>query len=161
MKRNDVRILFSLIIILLLLVSCAQTAESKLKSWIGEYNFEQYSPPNISLRYTVTVCEEAGSSSYYARVMVDGFQSMQRLKAKVVLKQETQIDIVFEEYLPNNIGEPFAAGDVLLSLREKDGVIETKWEKLIPLLNVTSTDEGWTESFERHEKEDKGAVLLS
>jgi len=61
--------------------------QNSIDSWVGEYSFEEYTPPNIGRMYYVTIYEDDG---LYARIKVDGFQTLLRLK--ILLRFQSQND---------------------------------------------------------------------
>ncbi|RCX17265.1 hypothetical protein DFR58_108160 [Anaerobacterium chartisolvens] len=102
-----------------------------LKSWAGNYVFSEFAPPNQNMFYRFSVYEENGE--YYADINIDGFQTIIRLKAKV-LGDEEAIKLAFYKYLPDNISEQFMEGDVLLSFEKKNSKLYTFWGKIQPIL---------------------------
>lgn len=109
-----------------------------LETWTGDYTFEEYALPDQNMFYSISVYKE--NASYYAEINIDGFQTMERLKAKVV-GNETSIDLLFDSYLPDNMIDAYKDGDHLLSLERTGSKLFTKWVEIEPMLpdnNVTS-----------------------
>lgn len=106
------------------------TAKNDLQTWIGEYSFYEFIPPDINMDYNIVIYKENGG--FFAKITIDGFQTMKRIKAKVSVNKEL-IDIVFEEYLPDNMFELYAKGDVLLSFKKAGSNIYTNWGKIQPV----------------------------
>jgi len=104
--------------------------DADLSDWVGEYGFYEFFQPNINMVYTITVYKE--DEAYFANIVIDGFQTMERVKAKVVGDQES-VAFMFDSYLPDNLYKPYSAGDVLLSFERKDDAIYTEWEALWPV----------------------------
>ncbi len=105
----------------------------ELESWVGEYKFEEFLSPNLSMVYSISIYEEDG---LFANIKVDGFQTLMRLKARV--REEEDI-IIFEfcGYYAEQENNSFAynEGDVLLELKNVDEVLITEWGKLHPMID--------------------------
>jgi len=112
---------------------------SNLESWIGQYLFSEFTPPDENKFYSVSIYKE--SDDYFGDINIDGFQEIQRMKAKVTGNEEL-INIVFEEYLPDNISEPYKKGDVLLKFEKNDSDIYTSWGKIEPMLGSNKKSGG-------------------
>ena len=104
---------------------------SSLETWIGEYSFSEYAPPNQNMFYLVTIYSEG--NNFFAQFSIDGFQRIERLSAKVS-GDSNSIYFEFLTYLPDNMLEPYEEGDILLSFKKTDSKLITSWEKLQPLL---------------------------
>lgn len=113
------------------------------KWWIGQYAFEE-SADNVTGSgaqtwiYVVDV-KELDANTLIATIQVDGFQTMQRLEAKV---NATAFDIefIFDKYGKENMFETYKKGDRLFGMmRNTEGVIMTLWDKLKP--NVLENQE--------------------
>ena len=100
-----------------------------LDTWIGTYTFGESGPEDslIVMEYGIIIYRENGG--YFATINIDGYQTMTRIKAKVTGNQNS-IDFIFEEYLPDNIFEPYNNGDKLLGFERKDGGFITHWHKM-------------------------------
>jgi hypothetical protein len=83
-----------------------------LNRWIGGYEFYEFASPNINMNYTVNIYEDDGK--YYADIIIDGFQTMARLKA-IVQGDSKSIDLIFDSYLPENVQEIYKKGCILLT----------------------------------------------
>lgn len=104
---------------------------SSLKTWIGEYSFSEYAPPNQNMFYLVTIHGER--NNVFAQFSIDGFQRSERLTAKVS-GDASSVDFEFLHYLPGNTWEPYEKGDILLSFKKSGSKLITSWGKLQPLL---------------------------
>lgn len=114
---------------------------SRLESWLGQYTFSEFIPPDQNMYYSISINQENGK--YYAQINIDGFQTMQRLKAKV-LGDENDIQLIFEDYLPDNVLEPYDKGDILLSLKKENEGLYTFWNKIEPMLDSNKqSDQGF------------------
>jgi len=102
-----------------------------LDRWSGEYEFYEFAPPNINMLYTINIYKENGN--YFAKVNIDGFQTMTRVTARIEGDSEV-IYLIFESYLPDNLYELFSEDDVMLSFKMEDAVMLTEWMALRPLL---------------------------
>lgn len=101
-----------------------------LDSWIGDYSFSEFVPPDQNMFYSISIFKE--NDRYFAEINIDGFQTMERLKAEVE-GGENSVKFIFSEYLPDNMLEPYKVGDILLRFeREKLG-INTFWGKISPI----------------------------
>lgn len=142
MKRF-VKILFLLCISISVLSGCNYKTNSRLvrnnnlDSWIGEYEFggvletDSNIRPNPVWVYNLDIYKETGI--YYATIEIDGYQTIQRLKA-IVKGDEEFISLIFELYLPDNQSEPYKENDILLSLEKKNSEIYTYWGKINPIV---------------------------
>jgi hypothetical protein len=98
----------------------------ELKRWVGRYSFFE-TEYRMAWRYEINIYENEGS--YYADVVIDDFQTMNKLRAKIK-GDSNSIDFIFDSYLPENIGEPYIEGDVLFSFEQDGADILTKWGDL-------------------------------
>ncbi len=108
-----------------------QQENVSLETWIGEYGFSEFAPPDQNMFYSLSIYKK--DRSYYADLSIDGFQTTERLRAKVAGDGDI-IQLIFMEYLPDNLYEPYSEGDILLSLERKDSQIYTQWGKIEPML---------------------------
>ena len=104
---------------------------SALESWIGDYTFSEFAPPDQNMFYRFSIYKE--NDNYYAEISVDGFQTVERLHAKVI-GDEKSIKLVFDKYLPDNVFEPYKQGDILFGFEKKNLKLYTFWEKIQPML---------------------------
>lgn len=102
-----------------------------LESWVGNYIFSEYAPPDQNMFYTISIYKE--NNEYYSKINIDGFQTIVRLQAKVSGDEKT-IELLFASYLPDNQFEPYDEGDILLSLEKRDSDIYTLWGKIQPMI---------------------------
>lgn len=108
-------------------------------NWIGEYSFEEFSPPNQMMFYNITIFKEG--DKHYANIYIDGFQTMQRLQARLI-QTEMYVSLAFDKYLPDNLYEPYEKGDILLSfIINNSGELITDWGKIQPML-LSNQEEG-------------------
>lgn len=108
-----------------------------LQSWIGDYSYSEYSPPDENMFYSISIYRE--NEDYYADITIDGFQTMNHLRTKVI-GDEKYIDFVFDKYLPDNTFEPYSNGDVLLSFNKDKSELNTIWVKMQPMILNTPTE---------------------
>ena len=129
------------IVIVFLLAGCSsQVGNDDLVIWIGEYGLFESTPhvnpdaPDMFWVYTIDIFKE--SDDYFANVYVDGFQTMKRIKAKVLGNSEN-IDLIFEEYLPEDqhYMDIIDKGDKLLGFKRNNTDILTEWGTLKPMLS--------------------------
>jgi len=104
---------------------------SPLSTWLGEYSFSEYAPPDQNMFYSLTIYREG--NNFFGELSIDGFQTMDRLLA-TVFGDENTIEIKFLQYLPDNIYEPYEEGDVLFTLQKHESKLFTTWGKIKPLL---------------------------
>lgn len=112
------------------------TVTADLDSWIGVYDFSEYAPPDQNVFYSISIYKE--DNKYYADLSMDGFQTLMRLKAKLVGDKES-VTLYLNNYLPENIGEPFKEGDCLLNLAKINSDVYTTWAKVQPLFEKNLT----------------------
>ena len=58
-----------------------------------------------------------------------------------------KINLLFSEYLPDNIYEQYIVGDRLFELKNENGYIYTKWDKLKQ--NFGQISEEWVDAFDK------------
>ena len=109
--------------------------ESNLDSWLGMYQFYEFSEPNINMLYKIEIFKD--NSKYFANIIIDGFQTSERIKA-IVLKQDNAVEIIFKEYLQDNAFKQYKQGDLLLKLLNNNSEILTEWGELKPILRENS-----------------------
>ena len=107
-----------------------ETSES-LDSWLGDYIYNEFVPPNINQHYAMQVYKENGS--YFADISVDGFQAAYSIKTKAVGNSNC-IRFFYASELNKENGA-FRDNDLLLSLFTENGKIQTVWENLSCLEN--------------------------
>lgn len=126
---------------------------NSLESWVGNYSFSEYAPPNQNMFYSISIFKE--NNKYLANISVDGFQTMKRIQAEVA-GDEDSIELIFLKYLPDNIMERYQKGDVLLSFKREDSIIYTYWNKMGPmLLDNKSPGAYFSKVTDREEDENK------
>ncbi|MGI6195754.1 MAG: DUF5991 domain-containing protein [Eubacteriales bacterium] len=103
-----------------------ETSES-LDSWLGDYIYNEFVPPNINQHYAMQVYKENGS--YFADISVDGFQAAYSIKTKAV-GDSNCIRFFYASELNKETNSLFRDNDLLLSLLAENGKIQTVWEKL-------------------------------
>jgi len=106
-------------------------AANELTSWVGEYSFFEYSPPNQNLGYNITIYEDSGA--FYAKINIEGFQTLSNLIA-IIQGDKNSITFVFDSYDGDNNFQPYQQGDVLLTFERQNAGILTTWGKIIPML---------------------------
>lgn len=106
-------------------------SSSDLKSWISNYSYYEYYPPDENMIYSLSIYQEG--VNYYADILIDGFQTNHHIKAKVT-GDDYLISIVFDKYLPKNDYEPYKKGDILLNLKKDKSKLITIWEEIQPML---------------------------
>lgn len=86
--------------------SVTQTAESTatptivtdksnaLKTWTGDYVYNEYCPPDENMIYSLSIYEE--DENYYAEITIYGFQTNQLIRAKVI-GDDKSINILFDK----------------------------------------------------------------
>ena len=102
--------------------------DEDLESWGGDYFFEEVgSPTHHCMEYNIVIYSEGGK--YYANISMDGWLTMNRLKAQVI-GDDKFIQFVFCEYLPDSYVPEYAqieVGIVLLSFERKGSELLTYW----------------------------------
>ncbi len=104
----------------------AETSES-LDSWLGDYIYNEFVPPNINQHYAMRIYKE--NNSYFADISVDGFQAAYSIKTKAV-GDSNCIRFFYASELNKETNSLFSDNDLLLSLLAENGKIQTVWEKL-------------------------------
>ena len=120
-----------------------ETSES-LDSWLGDYIYNEFVPPNINQHYAMQVYKENGS--YFADISVDGFQAAYSIKTKAV-GDSNCIRFFYASELNKETNSLFHDNDLLLSLLAENGRIQTIWEKLSCLENNRYFEKLYTDYF--------------
>ncbi len=105
---------------------------ASLDSWVGDYSFNEYAPPDQNMFYSIYIFKEG--IYHYAEIYIDGFQTMLRLKARVI-ENGDGIDLLFDSYLPDNLFDIYEKGDHLLSLERSGSKLLTYWALIEPMLS--------------------------
>lgn len=125
-------LLFIITFVLILYSACDINNPNKnMDSWIGEYGFNEFAPPNQNMFYSISI--DKNKNDYYADISIFGFQTNIRIQAKIV-GDENFINLLFNKYLPDNVYEPYEKGDVLLSFKKSDEEIYTYWGEIRPMI---------------------------
>jgi len=130
-KRN---IMISMCMILFMLLGYAlykNIARDDLFKWLGWYEFSEYCPPNMNMFYSVNIIKE--KRQYTAHIYIDGFQTMTRIKADVK-GGEKSIQLLFKEYLDDNVYSITNEKNVLLSFLLDGSEILTVWGEITPMV---------------------------
>ncbi|KNY25863.1 DUF5991 domain-containing protein [Pseudobacteroides cellulosolvens] len=104
--------------------------DSLLETWVGNYSFSEFVPPDQNMFYGISIYKEEGN--YYADISIDGFQTIERLRAKVD-GDKNSIKLRFDKYLPDNRFQPYEVGDILLSFEKSGSDLNTLWGKIEPI----------------------------
>lgn len=112
-----------------------ETSEDKvtIESWVGNYTYSEFIEPDQNMFYSIVIFNE--NDAYCAEISIDGFQRLERLNA-IVQGDGNSIELVFKEYLPDNIMEFYEEGDILLSFKKSDLGIITSWGKIQPIIQA-------------------------
>jgi hypothetical protein len=103
---------------------------SLFETWVGKYSFSEFVPPDENMFYAISIYKDEGI--YYADISMNGFQTIQRLRAKVD-GNKNSIKLRFDKYLPDNRFEPYKVGDILLSFEKSGSDLYTFWGKIEPI----------------------------
>ncbi len=121
------------------------------KWWVGQYSFEE-SAKNVTGKgaqtwnYVLDV-KQFDENTLIATIQIDGFQTMQRLEAKVNATAY-DIEFIFDKYGKDNMFEPYKKGDKLFDMmRNTQNEIMTNWDKLKP--NVIDNQENGKKMFRK------------
>ena len=120
-----------------------ETSES-LDSWLGDYIYNEFVPPNINQHYAMRIYKE--NNSYFADISVDGFQAAYSIKTKAV-GDSNCIRFFYASELNKENDGLFRDNDLLLSLLAENGRIQTIWEKLSCLENNRYFEKLYTDYF--------------
>ena len=112
-------------------LSQPQLNNVNLNEWVGDYEFYEFCPPNINMKYDIKVYKDNGN--YYAKINIDGFQTNVRLQAKVS-GNEKSIKLIQDKYLQDNQFKVYNEEDSLLSFEKRNSEIYTIWGKIEPIL---------------------------
>lgn len=107
------------------------TKSDSLKSWIGDYKFSESAPPDENMFYAISIYKD--NENYYAKINIDGFQTIKRLLAKASGDKDS-IKLTFDKYLPDNAMKPYKEGDTLLTLEKRNSEVHTTWGKIEPMI---------------------------
>ena len=108
------------------------------ESWVGSYRYEEFAPPNIGMNYVISIYEDG--SGLYAKIKIDGFQTLKRLKAKV-WSHKDEILFEFIDHYTDEKGNTTEIGrckkgSVLLKIKKQNNILITEWGELTPILDV-------------------------
>lgn len=110
--------------------------ESLISLWIGEYYYEEFIPPNIGRCYLITIYEENG---LYAYIKGDGFQTRDRIKAKIWTRQNEILFEFYDYYIDedgnNSMSLIYTENDILLKFKMENDLLITEWGKLQPVIS--------------------------
>ena len=120
-----------------------ETSES-LDSWLGDYIYNEFVPPNINQHYAMRIYKE--NNSYFADISVDSFQAAYSIKTKAV-GDSNCIRFFYASELNKENDGLFRDNDLLLSLLAENGRIQTIWEKLSCLENNRYFEKLYTDYF--------------
>lgn len=109
----------------------AKETSPSLETWVGDYTFSESAPPDQNMFYEISIYKE--NDNYYAKINIDGFQTTERLLAKVS-GDENSIKLTFYKYLPDNLFEPYSEGETLLRFEKRNSQLYTYWNKIVPML---------------------------
>ena len=101
-----------------------------LDSWVGEFTFGEALEERLFWTHTIVVYKNDGK--YYAKINVDGQQTQICLLAKVT-GDDNEIQLVFDEHLPDNMFNTYILGQLLLCLIMRDSTLLTEWGELTPI----------------------------
>lgn len=109
---------------------------SVLESWVGKYTFSEYAPPDQNMFYRIQIFKD--KDGYYAEIYIDGFQTLERLRAKVS-GDRNSIKLLFDKYLPGSNHDFYNKGDILLHFKRENSRIYTYWGEITPMLANTES----------------------
>ena len=115
-----------------------------LDSWLGDYIYNEFVPPNINQHYAMRIYKE--NNSYFADISVDGFQAAYSIKTKAV-GDSNCIRFFYASELNKENDGLFRDNDLLLSLLAENDRIQTIWEKLSCLENNRYFEKLYTDYF--------------
>lgn len=104
---------------------------SSLDSWLGDYTFSEYCPPDQNMFYSISV--HKNKENYYAEIVIFGFQTNIHVLAKVT-GDANEIKFTFEKYLPDNMYELYKKGDNLLRFQKRNTELFTTWGEIQPMI---------------------------
>lgn len=130
-----------------------QNQEIANKDIIGNYSYDEYAPPDEGWVYDLEMYQEGNQLK--AKLNIDGFQTLTRILADVV-KNNDNLNIIFNSYGPDNMYSSFKTGDRIFSLEKtSDSSYKILWDKMQPQVpaDLSSNNEfkketnqtaGWT-----------------
>ncbi|MDL2302457.1 DUF5991 domain-containing protein [Lachnospiraceae bacterium OttesenSCG-928-D06] len=134
MKRKS---LFGLLIVIVSVSCLIYIFTNRSDFWVGNYTFYEFAPPNQNMRYLITIEDE---DDLFAYVKIDGFQTIMRMKAKVLINDDEIMLEFYEHYFDEegntSIWEVYSKGDILLTLKVQDDILFTEWGKIQPLMTA-------------------------
>lgn len=102
--------------------------KASITNWDGIYEYSEFAPPNQAWVYTLKIYKEDNIRK--ANLDIDGFQTLTHLQA-VAEEHDGNLDIIFDSYRPENIGELYQKGDLLFSLKNiSDDEYQILWNKI-------------------------------
>ena len=99
--------------------------------------------PSVSVVYTLDIFKE--NDAYFAYINIDGFQTLTRIKAKI-LQKDSMLSVVFDSYLPNNMYSIYKNGDVLFNLDTTNtDKMKISWNIMKPSFDYTDLNNSFFE----------------
>ncbi|MDR1616543.1 MAG: DUF5991 domain-containing protein [Syntrophomonadaceae bacterium] len=126
-KRKKIFVVGGIIITLLIfsgfIIKNYTLKEDELKSWVGYYALTEHIKVGVNRFLGITIYKKDGG--YYAKINIDGYQSLTRLQAKVH-GDKNQINLIFDKYLPDHKFATYEKGELLIRF-EKQPQLITVW----------------------------------
>jgi hypothetical protein len=131
---------YGLVLTILLVLNLIANAASPQDIWIGTYEFGEDGGKTtggtvIFVHHELTVM--SGDDGLIATLKSNGYQTSKDLICKVKA-EGNKLLVYFESYGEDNVFEPYAKGELLLTLEKKADkgkvVIVTHWGKFLPIV---------------------------
>ncbi|MBK8151512.1 MAG: hypothetical protein IPK58_25785 [Acidobacteria bacterium] len=122
--------------ILFLLLTVFATAAFAQERWTGRYEFEELGGKTsggtaIIVNHEIEITDS--DDGLIALIRGTGFQTSRDLVGNARVEGEKLL-IYFNSYNEDNVLEPYAEGDLLLTLERRKGELLTFWGKYLPVV---------------------------
>lgn len=108
--------------------------------WSGDWRFEECwqhisGEMNDCVFYKILITKnEEHRKEFTAKIIIDGYQSMQRIQAKGVVRN-AELEIRFESPMEDHRAPAYKPNDLLLTLKQESGSVTTEWHAIQPSLD--------------------------
>lgn len=125
-------------VILIIILVFEKNVQSSANVWVGEYEYSEFYPPNITRNYLITIYESGNDLD--AHIRIDGFQTLKRYRTEV-WSRGNEIQFVFVGYYTDINGrateglDNYKKGDLMLTLKKENNTYLIEWNEMTPMLD--------------------------
>lgn len=139
MKEIMKRLIFTILLIVVNFHAVASVWATE-SDWSGDWRFEECwqhisGEMNDCVFYKILITKnEEHRKEFTAKIIIDGYQSMQRIQAKGVARK-AELEIRFESPMEDHRAPAYKPNDLLLTLKQESGSVTTEWHAIQPSLD--------------------------